>query len=238
MFNCVWRWDVWLYRWETHVVTPQGYSVPLTLAVGNHESGGFGTAPSNCVYFRPFFAQQPNLVNTVDRLTYHEHRVTPNLTVFVIDSNVVASYDEQKPWLAARMAAAGTARKKWGVYHVPLYPSISSLTSHQSGLARKELELVFFEHGLQLGFEHHDHGLKRSFPVYNKTVNVTGAPVYVGDGCWGVSCLEPRKDEDGIFAFTGRSHHIIFGEQSAGEGGWNFRMVGPENNTLHTFQIP
>jgi hypothetical protein len=35
----LWRWDRWLANWERHMVTPDGDSIPMVVAIGNHDVG-------------------------------------------------------------------------------------------------------------------------------------------------------------------------------------------------------
>ena len=39
MRSCYRCWDLWLEDWEERMVTPQGYSVPMVVNVGNHDAG-------------------------------------------------------------------------------------------------------------------------------------------------------------------------------------------------------
>lgn len=45
---------------------------------------------------------------------------------------------------------------------------------------------------MTIGFENHDHSYKRSKFIRNNTaVEDTNAPIYIGDGCWGVPPERP-----------------------------------------------
>ena len=39
MRSCYRCWDLWLADWEERMVTPQGYTVPMVVNVGNHDAG-------------------------------------------------------------------------------------------------------------------------------------------------------------------------------------------------------
>src|ERR1043166_7120659 len=40
------RWDAWLDAWQQGMVTPKGFTVPMVLAIGNHDAHGFGSSPT------------------------------------------------------------------------------------------------------------------------------------------------------------------------------------------------
>ncbi len=54
--NCVSRWDLWFHQWENYMLTPTGYSIPVVLAIGNHEGGGYQLGTSRSYFFK-FFVQ-------------------------------------------------------------------------------------------------------------------------------------------------------------------------------------
>ncbi len=235
MVNCVARWDRWLYDWENNMTTPQGFSVPLTLAIGNHEAGGFNKATKDSPFFRAFFAQEPNLADVASRKTYHVHRITPTTTVFTLDSAVLTSHQAQVGWLQAQMAAAA-GPSKWAVYHAPLFPSVRPLSTAESASARQYWEPVFDAHGLQIGFENHDHGLKRSKRIVNSRPTTGAGPIYLGDGCWGANPRPSRADAEGLFDLVATTQYVLVGARTQNNT-WQFRAFGPTGAVLDQFQV-
>ena len=237
------------------MVTPMGFSVPMIMAIGNHESGGFSRPRSDEHYFFKYFVQEPNIVDEESRRSYHAHRLTGTTTVVVLDSNVVVRHGEQVAWLREELSRAA-GRSKWALYHAPLYPIVTELSQAQSVLGRQHWGPVFDAQGLQIGFEHHDRecsrvlffatvsekqifadGAKRSNPIVAGQPAASG-PIYVGDGCWGVEAATPRPNlEPGLFAFVARSHHVILGQRNAANTGWDMRMVDPYGTVLDRYEV-
>ncbi len=238
MVNCVSRWDQWLYDWEHNMTTPQGFSVPLTLAIGNHEAGGFNKAAKDSPYFRMFFAQEPGLADVASRKTFHVHRITPTTTVFALDSAVIASHESQVPWLRAEMTRVAGPHK-WAVYHAPLFPSVRPMSTPESALGRQHWEPVFDSLGLEIGFENHEHGLKRSKRIVGSlpVSPGTAGPVYLGDGCWGAAPRPARPDSEGLFDVVKMTQYVLVGARNQNDTAWEFRALGPAGTLLDQFQV-
>lgn len=236
--NCVARWDLWLYQWEHHMVTPSGFSVPVVLAIGNHESGGYELDGTSRSYFSKFFVQESSVVDTHSRSTYHAHKLTATTTLLVLDSSIERSHESQVPWLAAQLAgAAGT--NKWACYHVPLFPSTTSATASQSADGRHYWEPLFDAYGLQLGLEHHDHSYKRTKKILNGSAvaDSVAAPVYIGDGCWGVDPLQPGTVNADLFVMTAGVAHVFAAQRNANNTAWLFRALLANGTVLDAFEI-
>jgi hypothetical protein len=60
--NCLYTWDGWFYRWEQYMVTPLGFYVPMIMAIGNHEAGGFSRGRSDVPYYLKYFVQGESVV--------------------------------------------------------------------------------------------------------------------------------------------------------------------------------
>lgn len=89
MPQCWPRWDMWLSLWESIMVTPSGYTVPILMAIGNHEASY--VLPVNKVpFFLNYFNQQSlssiayNAVPT-ERKTYHTHFIGKDTVIYVLD---------------------------------------------------------------------------------------------------------------------------------------------------------
>jgi acid phosphatase type 7 len=131
-------------------------------------------------------------------------------TLIVMDSGVVTSYESQLSFLNSTLSNSNT-RRKYVLYHgkiqysysllAPLYPSARSFLNLQSIYGRKYWEPLFsFEffslisllgqYNVIVGFEHHDHLLKRTHFIKNGVISSNGT-VYVGDGSLGVRRTSP-----------------------------------------------
>jgi len=183
--TCYRRWDWWLDQWEA-AVTPLGYSVPVIMAIGNHEAGGFSLSKTDVPYFLKYFVHEPFQSDPLELNTYHSHIIGDNTILVSLDSGIVSDPGgEQSTWLEEQLITNVNKTNKYALYHVPLYPSIRPYSDKQSTAARKAWQPIFDTYGLTIGFENHDHGYKRTFPLKNNTENSNGT-LYMGDGAWGV----------------------------------------------------
>lgn len=175
-------WDQWLKLYTEEMVTPEGYTVPLVLAIGNHEvRGSYGQPKSEAPFFFNFFGQDPEV-------SFFKRQFGPNLVLFVLDSGHVASHESQAAWLDRELAASKDIPHKVALYHVPLYPSHRDFMGLYSDLGRRHWAPVFDEHGLTVAFENHDHTFKHShFIKHGEIVPEGKGTLYLGDGCWGMS---------------------------------------------------
>lgn len=193
-------WDKWLTFYTEEMVTPEGYSIPMVLAIGNHEvQGSFNQSPEQAPFFFGFFAQEPEK-------SFFKRQFGPLLTLFVLDSGHVASHVSQVDWLNQELAAAGTVPYRAAIYHVPLYPSHRDFMGFHSDQGREHWAPVFDRHQLTVAFENHDHTFKRSHFIKNgERVGDAEGTLYLGDGCWG------KRSPSG-----GGSAAVVSGETGSG----------------------
>ena len=111
----------------------------------------------------------------------------------------------QREWLESQLAELRPG-KRWlvAMYHRPAFPSVRDF----EGAAPQRLAWVplFDEYGLDLGYESHDHALKRTHPIYQGQIDEERGVVYFGDGGGGVPQRRPDPDR-WYLAATGRHHH-------------------------------
>jgi hypothetical protein len=113
------RWDAWLDLWETNMVTPSGYTIPMVLAIGNHEVRGTNYATATANFYFGYFAQNPVR-------SYYSRTFGENLVMFLLDSGHFRPHDgDQAVWLDAQLSAHASVPHKFAVYHVPLYTQLS-----------------------------------------------------------------------------------------------------------------
>lgn len=172
------RWDAWLDHWETNMVTPAGYTIPMVLAIGNHEVRS-GANPPTANFYRRYFAQEGNR-------TYFARTFGKNLALFLLDSGHISPHDgEQAAWLDAQLSALEDVPLKMAIYHVPLYPSYRAFDEDGSVQGRKSWLPLFDKHRLTTAFENHDHAFKRTKLLRSDKPDPQGT-LYLGDGCWGM----------------------------------------------------
>eukprot|EP01112_Ceratiomyxa_fruticulosa_P011252 TRINITY_DN303_c0_g1_i3.p1 TRINITY_DN303_c0_g1~~TRINITY_DN303_c0_g1_i3.p1 ORF type:complete len:478 (+),score=64.24 TRINITY_DN303_c0_g1_i3:595-2028(+) len=187
--SCYRLWDRWILRWNTYFTTPTGFSVPMLLAIGNHENAGFKMQASQIPFLSTYFPQQLGLKNVPvsQRQTYHSHYINNSTVILALDTWVVASMGgEQAEWIKNQLENAqnnGVAHK-FSIYHVSIYPSVpDNFYAVYDG--QKYWEPIFSNYSLTASFENHYHLYKRSKPILNGKVDPNGV-VYLGDGSWGV----------------------------------------------------
>jgi hypothetical protein len=172
------RWDAWLDAWQQGMVTPKGFTVPMVLAIGNHDAHGFGSSPTNAVFYFGYFAQQH------DR-SYFSRKFGKNVVLYLLDSgHLVPHGPEQAAWLDGQLEADRKFPHHFAVYHVPLYPGNRLYEGAPSAAGRKAWLPVFDRHHLTTAFEHHDHVFKRTKLLRNNQPGPNGT-LYLGDGGWG-----------------------------------------------------
>lgn len=182
----LWIWERWLHNWARDMVTPEGYLIPMVLAIGNHETNDEYEAPEDLApYYFGFFAQ--------DEKSYFVRKFGENLVLFILDSGHVNPVDgEQLDWFKSVLEEHADVPFRMAAYHVPLYPSHRSFDDARSAIERELWLPLFDQYELQVCFEHHDHTFKRTHRLRNNEVNESGT-VYLGDGCFGVPPREIKN---------------------------------------------
>eukprot|EP01114_Cavostelium_apophysatum_P013762 TRINITY_DN3406_c0_g1_i1.p1 TRINITY_DN3406_c0_g1~~TRINITY_DN3406_c0_g1_i1.p1 ORF type:complete len:600 (-),score=112.85 TRINITY_DN3406_c0_g1_i1:147-1946(-) len=186
--SCYRRMDEFVHNWQTLMVTSAGRMIPMVLAIGNHEVGGFGA------YFKsatPFFlrwfpqaAAHDDPTTVGERSSYHLHKISDSTSFLVLDSDVMEAPDgPQLDWMKETLVDALPA--KFAVYHAPLYPSHRPYEGSLPTKLRESWLPTFDAHNLTVGFENHDHMYKRSKLMRANEPDSQGT-LYIGDGSWGV----------------------------------------------------
>jgi len=172
------KWDAWLDLWQTNMITPAGYTIPMVLAIGNHEVRG-GTALTNARFYFQYFAQ-------VHDRSYYARTFGKNLLLLLLDSGHISAHEgEQAAWVDAQLTAHRDMPQKFAVYHVPLYPSHRAYDGSASAKGRQYWLPLFDKHRLTAAFENHDHTFKRTHLLRENKADPKGT-LYLGDGCWGM----------------------------------------------------
>ena len=173
-------WEDWMSQWTEEMITPKGYTVPVALAIGNHEvSSRYDGKIEDAPFFFGFFAQN-------SKRSYFRRQFGPNMVVYFLDSGHIASHQSQTTWLKSQMEADRDIPNRFAIYHVPLYPSHRVYNGQKSELGRLHWEPLFSHYELTAAFENHDHTFKRTKKLMNGEVAPDGQGVlYLGDGCWG-----------------------------------------------------
>jgi len=175
-------WDKWLSNWENNMVTPDGRTVPLVVAIGNHEVQE--TAGPSLEEKSPWYV---GLFGRQGKDIYHEFHVGDNAVWFLLDTGHLTPYKgAQSKWLDRELDSNKDVKYKFASYHVPLYPAHRDFNGADSKFGRETWGPIFDKYGLTVAFEHHDHVFKRTKPLKaGKVVEKGQGTIYVGDGCFG-----------------------------------------------------
>jgi len=187
--TCYRRWDRWIIQWEKYMVTPTGFSIPMILAIGNHEAGGFLMSRNFMPFLTTYFPHQLGLANVppFQRQTYHSHRIGNSTTILSLDSWVISTPADQTQWIQNQLFAAQQNKTlfTFAIYHAALYPSVPDWDPEIQEALRQAWEPTFSQYFLTAAFENHYHVYKRTYPILNGRVHPNGT-VYLGDGSWGI----------------------------------------------------
>ena len=194
------RWRSFLGYLADTLVAPSGDTVPLIVAVGNHEvnvgraGGASATAPAEerAPFYFSLFAQ--NQRGGDGGPTFFRRALGSMGVLYVLDSGHVVPHADQSAWLADQLERDARLPTRLAAYHVPLYPAHREFDYGLSASGRGAWEGIFGQGRLTAALEHHDHVLKRSHPILDGRRVAPGEGVlYLGDGCMG---RDPRVPMD------------------------------------------
>lgn len=172
-----WRWIEWLMAWKTHMVTSEGFLIPMVQTIGNHDvTGRDRQLPTEAIEYYTLF----NLpgYRVLDFGNY--------MSIFILDSGHTHPVDgDQTHWLYHALEDKKNVMHKFAIYHIGAYPSVRMYKGAKHEIIRKNWVPIFEQFNLNIAFEHHDHAYKRTHPIKNGLIDPTGV-VYMGDGAWGV----------------------------------------------------
>lgn len=173
-------WDKWLTYYTEEMTTSEGYSIPLIVGVGNHEtSGSFERSFKDAPFLPALFSQDMEK-------NHFSRRFGKNLGLLMLDTNHTASHESQVPWIRNELEKFKEVTHTAAVYHVPLYPSHRGFMEKYSEQGRKHWAPVFDEMELTVAFENHDHTCKRTHLLKGGKISTNGTgSLFLGDGCWG-----------------------------------------------------
>lgn len=172
------EWEDWFDQIHQVMNTPQGFLVPLIVAIGNHEvTTGIALPWSKAPFYQEVFAQN-------DGKTFFVRRLGSLAVLLVLDSGHLVSHGKQRGFIQQTLAEYQNWPHRLALYHAPLYPSHRAEDDFLSSAGRDNWLELFDRYHLTASFEHHDHTLKRSRILAHHQVSTKGT-LYVGDGCWG-----------------------------------------------------
>jgi hypothetical protein len=180
--------------WQDTMKTPEGYTIPVIAAIGNHEVATSNQPPKkpptqllsdNAPFYYIIF-------HPADDKTFFKRKIGKDTILFVLDTDHIYPSDgEQLEWMNKSFAEHSNDRFRFTSYHVPLYPSFRDPESTKNALLRKNWLHVFDQHQLDVAFENHEHTLKKSKILRNNKISDSQGTIYIGDGSWGKVSRQP-----------------------------------------------
>jgi hypothetical protein len=209
-------WDKWLRRWDQRMIAPDGRTIPVILAVGNHELGG---RP----YWQRLFDQGGQ--------SYFVRTFGPDVACVILDTgNIVPHGGKQTRWLRETLEVHADYPVKLAMYHHPLYPAYEPFTLRASAAGRRYWLPLFDGFRLTAGFEHHDHVYKRTELLRGGRV-ADGGSLYIGGGAWGMPPRPPRAEP--YLRRAKRTRNVVIADVSA--DAIEYRAIGTNGKTFDAF---
>ncbi len=233
------RWRAWLEHVTEALVTPDGHTVPLVVAIGNHEVnvGRTGGVPESAPdekkapFYLALFAQNQAGGDSggAGGATYFRRGLGSAGALYVLDTGHLAALHPQRSWLEERMQEDAKLPNRLALYHVPLYPAHRSYEG--SAVVRDAWEPAFNRGRLTAAFENHDHVFKRSHPIrLGEVVGEGEGVLYLGDGCMGQDARTVDLEERWYLARSASEPHFWTAELS--DEGATFRAFDEEGRLL------
>lgn len=176
------RWFSFLTEWKNQMTLTDGRIIPFIPVAGNHD-----ISPEHSDLFFSLFAFPENqLYRNLDFGRY--------LTLILLDSgNLDPIENAQTIWLAQILEQKKNTPYQIPIYHQGAYPSFYPYDESTSTKIRTHWCPLFDQYNISCAFEHHNHALKRTYPLRNQKIDPSGV-IYLGDGSWGVPPrnIEPR----------------------------------------------
>ncbi|MGB0415057.1 MAG: purple acid phosphatase family protein [Coraliomargarita sp.] len=200
--NSVRNWDIWFNRYTESMRTSDGRTVPLVLAIGNHEVPNDGSGRKDAPFYFGFFGQD-------DANSYYKREFGANLGMIVLDTGHTTPHEAQVDWIDASLDQLSDKTHTLAVYHVPFFPSAREYMSPNSVKGRELWAPIFDKHNLSFAIENHDHSFKRSHPMKGAEPATDGiGTVHIGDGCWGTSARPIEYNGRPYLAKSGSIQHF------------------------------
>ncbi len=227
----LYRWDAFFAMWCEHLVTPDGDLIPAVAGIGNHDvNPDVGQEDAQrAPYYRAFFGPPEGPV-------YFTRHAGELAAFFMLDTEYLHPIEgAQTDWLAGQLEAHADAAYTFAVYHEPLFPVHARFDNPEAVLGRAHWVPHFDTLRLTAAFEHHDHALKRTHPIYAGHIAERGT-VYVGDGCVGMAPRTTDQQDAWYLAHAASKRHFWVVELDAAMA--KLRAVGEGGVTLDAFTVP
>lgn len=205
------EWTNWFNDWQLTIGT-DGRIIPLVVAQGNHEAGGWYTDLSK-LFDAPYQDNDPT------KLYYAQNFGGSLLRVYTLNTEIPIGGD-QTTWLNNDLNANPGFTWKMAQYHRPMRP-------HEAGKSEGNNQYnnwaqLFRDKDVKLIVECDAHVVKQTWPIVPSTATGSqegfirddeNGSVYVGEGCWGDlrTANDGKNWTRGMGSFT--SYNWIFVDQ-------------------------
>ncbi|MCB0355803.1 MAG: metallophosphoesterase family protein [Bdellovibrionales bacterium] len=229
-------WDQWFEQMVKVMITPNGYLVPLIVAIGNHEvTTGVALPWAKAPFYTELFAQD-------NGNSFFTRELGQNAMLLVLDSGHLNTHESQKNFIKKELKKYQDLPHRLALYHAPLYPNHRSENDFLATSGRNHWLSVFDKYFLTVAFENHDHSLKRSKILKQHAVSQQGT-LYLGDGCWGKGdrqsnpqkwYLEKAYSENHVWSAEIQTQYIDFMATAGREGQLYdyFRLQNTSSKTI------
>ena len=98
--------------------------VPLITTPGNHDVGRYFSAKENQVpFYLKYFPHRVEDAGQVHHQSFHSHRAGDDFLLLAIDSDLVATLEEQYPFIETTLEEYKNTTNVFAAYHYAAYPS-------------------------------------------------------------------------------------------------------------------
>ena len=198
------RWVRFLRSIGDNLVTPDGFHIPVLVAIGNHEVRRGGQTRIDPATMPADAAARTSLAPCLfaafpfpGERGYGVLDASDYLSLLILDTNHLNPVGgAQSEWLGKQLAVRKAVTHLFPIYHVPAYPSVRNPNDPVNIAVRTHWLPLFEKSGVKLAFEHHDHAFKVTYPIKDGRRDPDGI-VFLGDGAWGVPPrTEVRKPDE------------------------------------------
>ena len=183
------RWHEFFRVMQKSMIAKDGRMIPMVPVVGNHDVHRRSATRKYPDIFYDIFAF-PEKGKAYRSLMFGNY-----LNLVLLDSGHTWPIEgQQTEWLKGALVDEETPYL-FSIYHVGAFPAVYRYKGTIPERLR-ELWVPLFEEAQVCGaFQHHNHALKRTFPIKEGKVDPAGV-TYFGDGSWGVPPRKVRSPEE------------------------------------------
>ena len=140
------RWVKWFENMNDIMITPDGYLLPLIVALGNHETT-VGAAPfGKNPFYKELFPQN-------NGKSYFVRLLGAHTMLLVLDSGHIKKHKKQRDFIEESFERFADRTNRLAMYHAPLYPNHRGPNDYFARKGRKYWLKLFDKHELTAAFE-------------------------------------------------------------------------------------